>query len=562
VAEICRRLDGLPLAIELAAARVAVLAPPAMLARWDAAVGLDTEGARDLPSRQRTLRSAFDWSYDLLEEQEQTLLRRLASFPGGFDVRAVEAAQRGDGGVLAPLELDPISTLAALVDRSLLHREAGSAAEPRFSMLVTVRSYLRERLGEAGEESAADLWMAHVCAAAVRRPDRVFPTTFSGDELDRIDRELNNIRAALDVLVAREPPRALDLGADLFRFWSARHVREGRDWLERALRAGGPDVPPAVRAGALFAATWLAHFQGDYGARRRLADECLAAAQLADEPLILARALYVAGVALTDEDTAAAEARYRESLTLCERIGDDTGVATASNDLGELARGAGAFDDAQAHYGRALELWRTMGDMTGVARGAHNLAQTARDIGDLPRAADLLRESLTASAQVGDGHSRASTLPALVAVAAQRDLGIVAATLYGAAEAEMAAAGIVLDPIDAEPFARARDLLADRLGEQRLREAQARGRGLEPHQTDVLVQRALARDDAPADGVLSPREREVVRLLAAGMTNAEIASRLVLSEHTVHRHVANILVKLGARSRAAAAVTAAERGLL
>jgi predicted ATPase/DNA-binding CsgD family transcriptional regulator len=564
VAEICRRLDGLPLAIELAAARVAVLAPPAMLARWDAAVGLDTEGARDLPSRQRTLRSAFDWSYDLLEEREQALLRRLASFPGGFDVHAVEAAQRGDGGVLAPLELDPISTLAALVDRSLLHREAGSAAEPRFSMLVTVRSYLRERLGEAGEEPAADLWMAQVCAAAARRPDRVFPPTFSGDELDRLDRELNNLRAALDVLVAREPARALDLGADLFRFWSARHVREGRDWLERALRAGGPDVPPGVRAGALFAATWLAHFQGDYGARGRMAGECLAAAQLADDPLILARALYVAGVALTDEDTAAAEARYRESLALCERIGDDTGVATASNDLGELARSAGAFDDAQAHYGRALELWRRMGDMTGVARGAHNLAQTARDIGDLPRAADLLRESLTASAQVGDGHSRASTLPALVAVAAERQPSIAAATLYGAAEAEMAAAAIVLDPIDAEPFARAHTQLRAALGDERTRDAQARGGALASEQTDLLVERLLSGDEGAAstDGVLSRREREVVGLLAAGLTNAEIASRLVLSEHTVHRHVANILVKLGARSRAAAAVTAAERGLL
>ncbi len=126
----------------------------------------------------------------------------------------MEAAQRGDGGVLAPLELDPIATLAALVDRSLLHREAGSSAEPRFSMLVTVRSYLRERLGEAGEEPAADLWMARVCAAAARRPDRAFPPTFSGDELDRLDRELNNIRAALDVLVAREPARAMVLGAD------------------------------------------------------------------------------------------------------------------------------------------------------------------------------------------------------------------------------------------------------------------------------------------------------------------------------------------------------------
>jgi predicted ATPase/DNA-binding CsgD family transcriptional regulator len=564
VAAICRRLDGLPLAIELAAARVAVLSPPAMLARWDAAVGLDTVGARDLPSRQRTLRSAFDWSYDLLEADEQALLRRLASFPGGFDVAAVEAAQRGDGRVLGPLELDPISTLAALVDRSLLYREAGSAADPRFSMLMTVRSYLRERLGEAGEDTAADLWMAQVCAAAVRRPDRVFPATFSGDEVDRLERELNNIRAALDVLVAREPALALGLGADLFRFWSARHVREGRNWLERALRAGGPDVPPAVRARALFAATWLAHFQGDYGARGRMAGECLEAAQSADDPVMLARALYVSGVALTDEDTAAAEARYRESLALCERIGDDTGVATASNDLGELARATGAFDDAQAHYGRALELWRAMSDMTGVARGAHNLAQAARDIGDLPRAADLLRESLAASANVGDVHSRAATLPAVVGVAVQRDPGIGAAMLYGAADAEMAAAEVVLDPIDAEPFARAQDLLRGRLGEQRLREAQARGRGLGPEETDLLVERLLSGDDgaAPADGILSPREREVVRFLAAGMTNAEIAERLVLSEHTVHRHVANILVKLGARSRAAAAVTAAERGLL
>ena len=562
VAEICRRLDGLPLAIELAAARVAVLSPPAMLARWDAAVGL-RHGRRARPAvapadaAQRVrleLRPARG-------ARRADLAASAGAFPDGFDVRAVEAAQRGDGGVLAPLELDPISTLAALVDRSLLHREAGSAAEPRFSMLVTVRSYLRERLGEAGEEAAADLWMAHVCAAAVP----CVPTASSRHLLGRRARSARSRaqqhpsgagRSGGARAGARAGP-----GADLFRFWSARHVREGRDWLERALRAGGPDVPPAVRARALFAVAWLAHFQGDYGARGRRRTSAWRR-RVADDPVILARALYVAGVALTDHDTAAAEARYRESLALCERVGDDTGIATASNDLGELARGAGAFDDAQAHYGRALELWRAMGDITGVARGAHNLAQTARDIGDLPRAADLLRESLAASAQVGDGHSRASTLAALVAVAAQRDLDIVAATLCGAAEAEMAAAGIVLDPIDAEPFARARDLLRDRLGEQRLREAQARGRGLEPHQTDVLVQRALARDDAPADGVLSPREREVVRLLAAGMTNAEIASRLVLSEHTVHRHVANILVKLGARSRAAAAVTATERGLL
>ena len=165
---------------------------------------------------------------------------------------------------------------------------------------------------------------------------------------------------------------------------------------------------------------------------------------------------------------------------------------------------------------------------------------------------------------MGDRHQRAATLAGIVSVVAQREPGTAAATLYGAAEAELAADGIVLDPIDAEPFARADTLLRTTLGEQRALEARARGRGLEGQQTDLLVEQLLSGDEeaAPAAGVLSRREREVVRFLAAGMTNAEIASQLVLSEHTVHRHVANILVKLGARSRAAAAVTAAERGLL
>ena len=564
VAEICRRLDGLPLAIELAAARVAVLSPPAMLARWDAAVGLDTVGARDLPSRQRTLRSAFDWSYDLLEPDEQALLRRLAAFVDGFDVQAVEAAQRGDGGVLGALELEPIAALGALVDRSLLFREAGPAGEPRFSMLVTVRRYLRERTAACGEQDAADRWMATVCATAAHHEGLVLGAGCSGEELDRLDRELNNLRAAFEVLLVQAPARAVDLGADLYRLWRARHVREGRDWLERALLAGGPDVTPAVRASGLFAAAWLAHFQGDYAAQHRMADECLAAAQAADEPLILARALYVEGVALLDDDPAAADACYRESLALCERIGDDIGVATASNDLGEIAREHGELEGAQTLYARALELWRAMGDATGVARGAHNLAQAARDVGDLPRAADLLRESMAASAEMGDRNQRASTLAAVVAVAAEREPGTAAATLYGAAEAALVSAGIVLDPIDAAPFARADTLLRATLGEQRALEGQARGRGLTRRQTDLLAERVLAGDaaPAPADSALSAREREVVRFLAAGMTNAEIASRLVLSEHTVHRHVANILVKLGARSRAAAAVTAAERGLL
>ena len=164
---------------------------------------------------------------------------------------------------------------------------------------------------------------------------------------------------------------------------------------------------------------------------------------------------------------------------------------------------------------------------------------------------------------MGDRNQRASTLAALVTVAVEREPGTAVATLYGAAEAALESAGIVLDPIDAAPFVRADALLKATVGEQRALEARARGRELDREQIDRLVERVLAGEGAaPADSVLSRREREVVRLLAAVLTNAEIADRLVLSEHTVHRHVANILVKLGARSRAAAAVSAAERGLL
>jgi predicted ATPase/DNA-binding CsgD family transcriptional regulator len=562
VAEICRRLDGLPLAIELAAARAAVLSPQAMVARWDESLGLDTEGARDLPSRQRTLRSAFDWSYDLLEPDEQALLRRLATFPDGFDVSAVEAAQRGDGGRLGPLDLDPIATLAALLDRSLLYRDASVPSEPRFFMLTIVRRYLRERLAACGEEEAAERWMAGVCAAAAAREGRQFGGGMSGEQLDRLDRDLNNMRVALDLLLAHAPVEALDLAADLYRLWQSRHVREGRDWVERTLNAAGDDAAPTARARACFYAVCLAHFQADAATQLRLADECFAAAEAADDPLVMARALYIRGMARVDLEPAAAEASYRESLAICERLGDDVGIATASNDLGEIARGRHALDEAQEHYTRALEKWRAMGDKNGVGRGAHNLAHAARDLGDHARAAELMRESLSAATEIDDRNERGAALAGLAVVAAERSPSAGAATLHGAAEAELARAGVVLDPIDDEPFVRAHALLHATLGERRMQEARERGQRLDPRAIDRLVERLFGDHQQDADDVLSRREREVVRCVAEGLTNAEIASRLVLSEHTVHRHVANILAKLGVKSRAAAAVAAAERDLL
>jgi non-specific serine/threonine protein kinase len=562
VAEICRRLDGLPLAIELAAARTAVLPPAAMLGRWEAAVGLDAPGPRDLPTRQQTLRRAFDWSYELLGDEERALLRRLAAFPGGFDIAAVEAACAGDGDVLPALDVEPIETLAGLLDRSLVTRDpGGSTTEPRYSQLRTVRTYLREQLVDRGEAAAADLLMAAACEASARRAGQFLAAGRSRDELDRLERELNNMRAALSVLVAAAADRAVGLAVDLTGLWETRYVTEGREWVRRALDAGGDDLAPARRASGLWTAALLAHYQGDYAAERPLAVASLAAAHAAGDPLTLARALYVEALSVVT-DEAGATARYRELLALCERLGDDAGVAMASNDLGEIARGAGELDDAVPLYERALALWRAGSDPSGVARAAHNLAQAVLLRGELDRATMLLLEALEASRGIGDRNQDAGALAGLAAVAAAREPSAAAATLHGAAQAELDAVDIALDPLDEAPFRAAEAALRAALGDTRFAEASARGRQLSDDERRRLIERITAGEPAPAPDLLTRRELEVVRLIAAGLTNGEIAQRLVVSDHTIHRHVSNILGKLGVPSRAAAASLAAQRGLL
>ena len=561
VSEICRRLDGLPLAIELVAALAAVLPPPALVARWEAAVPLDTRGALDLPPRQRTLRRAFDWSYDLLEPYEQALLRRLAAFPGGFDLAAVEAACRGAPDVLPALDVEPFRALARLVDRSLVDRDRGATGEPRYTQLVTVRDYLRERLASHGEEAAAERLMAEASAAIGGQPGQFLGTRGSREALDQVERELNNIHAALGFFVRVEPARAVELASGLFGFWRTRHVRDGREWLERALSAGGQELPAATRARGLWPATVLAHFQGDGAASMRFADASLAAARDAGDELLLARALYVRGLAWSDASDSDASKYFRESLALCEQLGDTFGTAAACNDLGELARGAGNDDEAAAYYERAWGLWRELGDAAGVSRAAHNLAQSMIASGEFARAGELLSEALSQSNDIGDDQMRAVVLAALTSLSAASGPSGTAATLYGASQAEIEAAGVILEPIDGNSFREAETALRASLGAKQFELATARGRSMGRAEQERLVERVLD-PSSPPDSPLTRREVEVVRLMAAGLTNAEIAERLVLSEHTVHRHVSNILRKLDVRSRAAAVSHAAQTGLL
>jgi predicted ATPase/DNA-binding CsgD family transcriptional regulator len=559
VAEICRRLDGLPLAIELVAARAGVLPPPALVAHWEDAVGLDTRGANDLPSRQQTLRQALDWSYDLLEPDEQALLRRLASFSGGFGLAAVEAACAGDGASLPSLDLQPITALAGLVDRSLVEREGGSSSEPRYRQLVTVRGYLREQLGAQGELAAADRLMAEVVADVARRSPQF---GVSRDALDELERELNNFHAALDIFLRNAPSRAAELATDLFGLWRTRRAREGREWVERAIVAAEHDLSAPARSRALWAAGMLACYQGDMEALARFAAASLTAARESGDRLLLARAVYAEATALNTVDPAQAPGRFREGLALLEEIGDLAVIAASCNNLGSLAYEAGELDEAAAYFERAHRLWRELGDATGVARTAHNLAWIMLVRGDLARAGDLLFEALAESSDVGNRHVRAFALAAVTILATSRARRPAAAELHGATQGELEAAGVVLEPLEQAAFREAGAALRTAIGEKQFAAAAARGRALGTAEQQRLVERTLGPGPSPEASPLTKRELEVVRLMAAGMTNGEIAERLVLSNHTVHRHVANILRKLDARSRAAAASMAAQLGLL
>ncbi len=558
VAEICRRLDGLPLAIELVAARIGALPAPALLARWDDAVGLDTRGAHDLPPRQQTLRRALDWSYDLLEAAEQALLRRMAVFPDGVDLNAVEAVCRGDGDVLPELDLEPILALASLVERSLVQRDASSPADPRYWQLGTVRTYLRERLEQTGEEAAVARLMAETCAGLARSPDQFFGAGGSRESLDRLERDLNNIHAALDFFMRTEPARAVELAANLLGFWRTRRTREGCEWLTRALAEGG-DLPAKTRAEGLRTLAFLLVIQGDARFREYAAASAEAAREAGD-PLTLGRALFVAGLA-ADDDTLA-RTRYRQSLALSEELGDTFWAASACNNLGEISRRADDLEEAAAYYERAVRLWNEAGDAVGVARVKGNLALTLLARGELGGAEELLLDALETSNALGSREIRAATLARLAAVASERRPSRAAAALFGVALVEIEESGLTLEPLDEKPFRAAESALRTALGAKEYSAAQARGRALSALEQERLVARIFRTQTAHETDALTPREREIVQLVAAGLTNAEMAGRLVLSEHTVHRHVANILRKLDAPSRAAAVSRAAQTGLL
>ncbi|HEX4784682.1 MAG TPA: protein kinase [Candidatus Sulfotelmatobacter sp.] len=377
VAAICSRLDGLPLAIELAAARIKLLSPPAMLTRLENRLNLLTGGARDLPTRQQTLRNTVDWSYSLLNAAEQTLFRRLSIFAGGCTLESVEAVCDAKGD----LGLDVLDGMASLVDKSLVQQVEEADKETRFRMLSTIREYALERLAEGNDEAITR--RAHAAYYLVLAEEGAEDIAAQPEWLDRFEVEHENFRVAVDYLIKTgDAEWGLRLGTGLFRFWETReHLTEGRSTIARILALEGTASRPKLRARLLFAGAVLAATQRDYEAGRPL---------------------------------------FEESRETCIKLNDHRGVAVALNALAVNARDRGELADASSLFEQCVAIWKDLGDPANIARALSNLASVMKLQGEYDRSSSLYEECLATFRQIGDGAGIAWTLNYLGDVAREK----------------------------------------------------------------------------------------------------------------------------------------------
>ncbi len=412
VAAICARLDGLPLALELAAARLSALAPEAIAARLSDRFKLLTGGPRTALPRQRTLRAALDWSYDLLSEPERLLMRSLSVFAGGCTLEAAET-------VCASASVESwavLDLLTALVNKSLV-QAVEVAEETRYRMLETVRQYSAERQDMAGEGPSPPNRLLAWCVALAQQAEPALRGPDQAHWLARLESELDNLRAALGWSMD-DPERAHDglaLAGLLSDFWTVRgHFSEGRRWLEKGLAA----VPASSDVRARAAAGKLAHSMGDYAAARGHYEAALAAQrQRGDEAGAADTLRQLGNVAKRQSHFDDAAAFYRQSLEICTALGDRWGTAAAHNSLGMVAGTNGDFAEAARQYADALEVFRAEQDHGTVASVLNNLGLLSREQGEFERATTLLTEALGILRALGDKPGTAATMNNLALVA-------------------------------------------------------------------------------------------------------------------------------------------------
>jgi len=408
VAEICIRLDGLPLAIELAAARIKLLSPSAMRSRLASRLQLLTTGARDLPARQQTLRQAIDWSYDLLSEAEQKLFRRLSVFVCGCTLEAAEAVC----DTKKDLGLDLLDGMASMVDKSLVRQIEQADGEPRFAMLETIREYGLEKLAASGEQESIRQAQAAYCVVLAEEGAAESPEGELKEWLDRFETEHDNFRTALEWLAETHTVEwGLRLGIALFRFWETReYLAEGRERLGKLL--GLPEAKPSnTRMRALFAAGVLAADQSDYAAADRFMMESLEIARLLGDKRSIAVSLNAMAVIARDKgDLTASTALFEESLVQWRDLCDRQAVARALSNLGTVVESQGDYARAHALYQECLAIFRELGDWRGIAWTLNHQGDMLRDQGDLASARSLYEQSLATFRELNDRWGIAGSL--------------------------------------------------------------------------------------------------------------------------------------------------------
>ncbi len=610
VAQVCRRLEGIPLAIELAAGRMEVLSAEQLASRLEDFLKLLT-GGRTADPRHRTLRATLEWSHELLSEAERALFRRLSVFVGGWTLEAAEEVCSGDG-----VEQDDVlELLSELVDKSLVVVEAGEQRVPRFRMLEPVRQYGQERLQESGTAERIRARHAQCYLALAQEAEPELEGADQTRWMDRLEAEHDNLRAALSwALEGGEAELGLRLAGALRLFWVMRsHYSEGRRWYEEGLKRGD-SAPQPVRAKAFFGAGFFTAALGDFElAIERLEDSlalyrqvgdkrgtanCLRslghtffelgdserAEALLEEGLPLIResgsirdtttALsYLAYMAACRGDLERARALGEESLAIARKGGDTSAAAFASQYLAVTAMLGGDYERAQALFEATLETTRVTGNRKGQAQTLNNLGLVALCQGDNARAAKHSSESLRLSEESLDHQVVTWSLDALAAVWGQQgDVGR-AARLWGAAEVLREASGFSQPPDDKkvlEPFLEA---ARSRLDEAAFQAAWEEGRAMTEEQAVRYALSEEEEQDAPAlvpvpehqpphdepTERLTAREREVALLVARGLTNRRIAQKLSISERTVENHIGKIFKKLGFSSRSQIASWVAQR---
>jgi non-specific serine/threonine protein kinase len=616
VVQVCRRLDGIPLAIELAAARLRALSVEQILARLDDIYRLLTGGSRSALPRQQTLRAAMDWSYALLSAHEQTCFRRLSVFAGSFSLEAAEAVCAAGPGE----SYDVLDVLSSLIDKSLVLMEQRSA-EARYWLLETIRQYGQDKLQEFAEATQVRRTHRDWYARLAEQAEAEMLEARQGRVCDRLEAEHDNLRAAIGwSLEQNEAETAARIGAEIHRFWLLRgYMSEGRSFLERAL--AGLSAKNAVRAKALNVAAILASLQDNHTRARALVEESLALSRELGERKQTGYALYILGrLARIEGSYAAAVTFLEESLALFRELGQNDDIALVLSDFGLTVLYLGEYERATALCEQSLALSRELGDPRGIASWLANLATVTLARGDDQRAQELCdeslalrralgykggcahtltilgrialvqgayeraiacyNESLTLSQETGGQEGIATAMEGLAAATGMQGQAVRAARLSGFAESLRTLLGTPLPPIDRPAYQHTVAAIRAQLDTPSFLNAWTAGHALTLEEAIAEAVQVSAREEippapppapvetppaSPARGKLfglTAREIDVLRLLTQGLTTTQIAEQLTISPRTADAHLRSIYGKLAVTSRAAATRSAIEHKLI